>query len=326
MQYRTMGASDLTISAIGFGCWEMGGNQYGAVDDSEETRAVHRAIDLGVTLFDTAAVYGHGHAEEVVGKALGARRKEIILVTKGGLKWEYPGAPITRDDSYQSLIEDMDASLKRLGTDYVDLYLIHWPDGKTPIEEMMRALNEFLQNGKARYVGVSNFSAAQLRECKQYAPICANQVGYNLFDRRWEREMFETARELGIGVMAYGPMAHGLLTGAFTAETTFVEWDWRSRGVAFGQSLFTSDNFPKNVAVADRLKAVAARLGTTLPQLAIAWVLQQPAVSVALAGIRKPEEIEHNIGALDVQFSPDDLREIDDIMTGSAGQVEAIPT
>jgi myo-inositol catabolism protein IolS len=326
MQYRTMGASDLTISAIGFGCWEMGGNQYGAVDDSEETRAVHRAIDLGVTLFDTAAVYGHGHAEEVVGKALGARRKEIILVTKGGLKWEYPGAPITRDDSYQSLIEDMDASLKRLGTDYVDLYLIHWPDGKTPIEEMMRALNEFLQNGKARYVGVSNFSAAQLRECKQYAPICANQVGYNLFDRRWEREMFATARDLGIGVMAYGPMAHGLLTGAFTAETTFVEWDWRSRGAAFGQSLFTAENFPQNVAVADRLKAVAARLGTTLPQLAIAWVLQQPAVSVALAGIRKPEEIEHNIGALDVQFSPDDLREIDAIMADAAGQVEAIPT
>ncbi len=326
MQYRTMGASDLTISAIGFGCWEMGGNQYGAVDDSEETRAVHRAIDLGVTLFDTAAVYGHGHAEEVLGKALGARRKEIVLVTKGGLKWERPGGPITRDDSYQSLVEDMDASLKRLGTDYVDLYLIHWPDGKTPIEEMMRALNEFLQNGKARYVGVSNFSAAQLRECKRYAPVCANQVGYNLFDRRWEREMFPTARELGIGVMAYGPMAHGLLTGAFTAETRFVEWDWRSRGVAFGQSLFTAENFPTNVAVADRLKTVAQRLGTTLPLMAIAWVLQQPAVSVALAGIRKPEEIEQNIGALDVTFSDDDLREIDEIMAGAAGQVDEIPT
>jgi aryl-alcohol dehydrogenase-like predicted oxidoreductase len=321
-----MGASDLTISAIGFGCWEMGGNQYGAVDDSEETRAVHRAIDLGVTLFDTAAVYGHGHAEEVLGKALGTRRKEIVLVTKGGLKWEFRGGPITRNDSYDSLVADMDASLTRLGTDYVDLYLIHWPDGKTPIEEMMRALNEFLRNGKARYVGVSNFSAAQLRECRQYAPICANQVGYNLFDRRWEREMFPTARELGVGVMAYGPMAHGLLTGAFTTGTTFVEWDWRSRGSAFGQSLFTPENFPKNVAVADLLKAVAARLGTTLPKLAIAWVLQQPAVSVALAGIRKPEEIEHNIGALDVQFSPDDLHAIDAIMAGAAGQVDAIPT
>src|SRR5947209_7935154 len=325
MQYRTMGASDLKISAIGFGCWEMGGNQYGDVDDSEETRAVHRAIDLGVTLFDTAAIYGHGHAEEVLGKALGARRKEIILVTKGGLKWEVVGGPSRRDDSYQSLIEDMDASLRRLGTDFVDLYLIHWPDGTTPIEEMMRALNTFLENGKARYVGVSNFSAAQLRECKMYAPICANQVGYNLFDRRWEREMFPTARELGIGVMAYGPMAHGLLTGAFTTETTFVEWDWRSRGTAFGQSLFTAENFPRNVAVADRLKKVAERLGTTLPLMAIAWVLQQPAVSVALAGIRKPEEIEQNIGALDVRFSREDLQVIDEIMSAAAGQVDTIP-
>ena len=326
MQYRTMGASDLTISAIGFGCWEMGGNQYGAVDDQEETRAVHRAIDLGVTLFDTAAIYGHGHAEEILGKALGARRKEIILVTKGGLSWEVVGGPQRRDSSRATILRDMDNSLTRLGTDYVDLYLIHWPDAKTPIEETMNALNDIVAAGKARYIGVSNFSAAQLRACKRAADICANQVGYNLFDRRWEREMFPTAQELGIGVMAYGPMAHGLLTGAFTHETTFVEWDWRSRGVAFGQPLFTPENFSKNVAVVDRLKEVAARLDTTLPKLAIAWVLHHPAVSVALAGIRKPEEIEHNIGALEVQLSPDDLSEIDTIMAGAAGQVEAIPT
>ena len=121
-------------------------------------------------------------------------------------------------------------------------------------------------------------------------------------------------------------MAHGLLTGAFTTETTFVEWDWRSRGAAFGQALFAAENFPRNLAVVERLKALAARLGTTLPQMAIAWVLQHPAVGVALAGIRKPEEIEHNTGALDVRLSPDDLREIDEIMTGAAGQVEAIPT
>jgi len=296
------------------------------VDDQEEIRAVHRAIDLGVTLFDTAAIYGHGHAEEVLGKALGTRRKEIVLVTKGGLSWEVVGGPSWRDMSREAILRDMDNSLKRLGTDYVDLYLIHWPDQKTPIEETMGALNDLVQAGKTRYIGVSNFSAAQLRECTQTAAICANQVGYNLFDRRWEREMFPTALELGIGVMAYGPMAHGLLPGPFTTETTFVEWDWRSRGSAFGQALFAPENFPTNVAVADRLKEVAARLGTTLPMLAIAWVLQQPAVSVALAGIRKPEEIEHNVGALDVRFSPDDLHEIDAIMAGAAGQVDAIPT
>jgi aryl-alcohol dehydrogenase-like predicted oxidoreductase len=325
MQYRRMGASDLELSAIGFGCWEMGGNQYGDVDDREEARAVHRAIDLGVTLFDTAAIYGHGHSEEVLGKALGARRKEIVLVTKGGLSWEVVGGPSTRDSSRAAITAGMDDSLRRLGTDDVDLYLIHWPDPKTPIAETMETLNDLVRAGKTRYVGVSNYSAAQLREAKRAADICANQVGYNLFDRRWEREMFPTALALGVGVMAYGPMAHGLLTGAFTTETTFVAWDWRARGSAFGQHLFTPENFPKNVAVADRLKEVAARLGTTLPKLAIAWVLQQPAVSVALAGIRKPEEIEHNIGALDVQFSPDDLSAIDEIMGGAAGQTDAIP-
>jgi aryl-alcohol dehydrogenase-like predicted oxidoreductase len=138
--------------------------------------------------------------------------------------------------------------------------------------------------------------------------------------------MFPTAQELGIGVMAYGPMAHGLLTGAFTRETRFVEWDWRSHGVAFGQALFTPENFPTNVEVADRLKAVAARLGTTLPKLAIAWVLEHPAVSVALSGTRKSEEIEHNVGALEVELSRRDLDEIDRIMADAAGQVEAIPT
>ncbi|MHB8645849.1 MAG: aldo/keto reductase [Thermomicrobiales bacterium] len=325
MQYRTMGASDLTISAIGFGCWEMGGNQYGAVDDQEETRAVYRAIDLGVTLFDTAAIYGHGHSEEVLGKALGTRRKEIILVTKGGVSWEVVGGPSTRDSSRAAITRGLEESLQRLGTEYVDLYLIHWPDVNTPIEETMGTLNDLVRAGKTRYVGVSNYSAAQLREAKRTANICANQVGYNLFDRRWEREMFPTALDLGVGVMAYGPMAHGLLTGTFTTETTFVEWDWRARGDAFGQHLFTPENFPRNVAVADRLKAVASRLETTLPKLAIAWVLQQPAVSVALAGIRKPEEIEHNVGALDVRFSPDDLNVIDEIMAGAAGQTDAIP-
>jgi aryl-alcohol dehydrogenase-like predicted oxidoreductase len=327
MQYRKMGRSDLEVSTIGFGCWEMGGTQYGEVDDQEEVRAVHRAIDLGVTLFDTAAIYGPGHSEEVLGRALGARRREVVLVTKGGLIWDGLGRGSSRrDSSYWALTQGLEASLHRLRTDYVDLFLIHWPDVNTPMEEAARALNDLVKAGKTRYVGVSNFSADQLRAIKRHVLICANQVGYNLFDRRWEREMFATARELGIGVMAYGPMAHGLLTGTFTRDTKFVDWDWRSRGSAFGQALFSADNFPRNVEVADRLKVVAERLGTTLPKLAIAWVLANPAVSVALSGTRRPAEIEHNVGALDARLSDADLREIDQIMTGAAGQVDAIPT
>ena len=327
MRYRKMDSSDLEVSAIGFGCWEMGGTQYGEVDDREEVEAVHRAIDLGVTLFDTAAIYGQGYSEVVLGRALGARRKEVVLVTKGGLVWDgRTTGSSRRDSSYWALTQGLEASLHRMGTDHVDLFLIHWPDVGTPMDEAARALNAILESGKARYVGVSNFSSVQLREIRKHVPICANQVGYNLFDRRWERQMFDTARELGIGVMAYGPMAHGLLTGTFTRDTKFVEWDWRSRGSAFGQALFAPENFPRNVEVADRLKDIAARLGTTLPKLAIAWVLSNPAVAVALSGTRRAAEIEHNVGALDVQLPPSDLREIDAVMAGAAGQVEAIPT
>ncbi len=326
MQYRRMGKSSLEVSAIGFGCWEMGGNQYGAVDDSEEVRAVHRAIDLGVTLFDTAAIYGHGHSEEVLGRALGSRRNEIVLVSKGGMSWEVVGGPSRRDSSYQAITSGAEDSLRRLGTDHVDLFLIHWPDVQTPFDETMRALRDLVAAGKTQYVGVSNFSAAQLRESRALEELVANQVGYNLFDRRWERAMFPTALELGVGIMAYGPMAHGLLTGGLAKDTKFVEWDWRSKGDAFGQALFTEENFPKNIDVVERLKEIASRLGTTLPKLAIAWVLQHPAVAVALAGTRTPAEIEHNVGALDVKLSAADLTKIDEIMTGAAGQVAAIPT
>jgi aryl-alcohol dehydrogenase-like predicted oxidoreductase len=326
MQYRTMGSSDLTISALGFGCWEMGGNQYGEVDDDEEERrAVDHAIDLGVTFFDTAAIYGYGHSEEVLGRALGSRRSEIVLVTKGGITWDEVGGRTTRSATREVLVNGLEDSLRRLGTEYVDLFLIHWPDRKTPEAEMMGSLNELVQSGKTRYVGVSNFTADMLRASQPHAEICANQVGYNLFDRRWERQMFPTARELGIGIMAYGPMAHGLLTGIFTADTTFLDWDWRSRGDAFGQALFTPENFPRNVAVAEQLKGVAARIDITLPKLAIAWVLSNPAVSVALSGTRTSAEIEHNVGALDVQLDQATLDDIDQIMLGAAGQVEATP-
>ncbi len=324
MEYRKMGDSDLVVSAIGFGCWEMGGN-YGAIDTRDVTEAIRRALDLGVTLYDTARAYGAGRSEELLGRALGADRQRVVVVTKCGLPTR-PDQKPRRDARYASIIEDCEQSLRSLNTDYIDLFLVHWPDVETPIEETMRALNDLRAAGKVRYVGVSNFSAAQLRECRRYAPIIANQVGYNLFDRRWEREMFPTARELGVSIMAYGPLAHGLLTGTFTPETTFDESDWRSRGIVFGQALFTPENFPKNLRVVDQLKAFAADKGTTLPRLALAWVLSNPQVAVALSGTRRPAEIEENVQALHIHLTADDKRQLDEIMTGAAGQVDQIPT
>jgi aryl-alcohol dehydrogenase-like predicted oxidoreductase len=325
MEYRRMGSSELMVSAIGFGCWELGGTNYGPIDEAAAVAAIHRAIDLGVTLIDTAPGYGFGHSEEVLGRALGARRKDVVLVSKTAISWDPVTFTRKMDARYSTVKRINEESLRRLGTDYLDLLLIHWPDVDTPLEETMRALDDLVKEGKARYIGVSNFTAYELRESQQHAPICANQVGYNLFDRRWEHEMFPTAQELGIGVMAYGPMAHGLLTGAMGRGTNFQATDWRASGVIFGQSLFSPENLARNLEVVERLKEVASQLDTTLPLLALAWVLRQPAVAVALSGCRTTQEIEENVRALDVRLSDDVAAELEQIMRGAAGQVQQVP-
>lgn len=235
MEYRPFGKSGLQSSAIGFGCWEMSG-LYGAFDNAEIVAAVHRAIDLGVTLFDTAPTYGFGQSEEILGQALGARRKDVVLVSKTAISWDPRSQTRKYDSRYTTVKTINEASLKRLGTDYLDLLLIHWPDADTPLAETMEALNDLVKEGKTRYVGVSNYTAFELEESRKTAPICANQVGYNLFDRRWERQMFATALELGIGIMAYGPMAHGLLTGTMRPGHQWDANDWRGRGTILGRT------------------------------------------------------------------------------------------
>jgi len=324
VQYRKLGNTGLTVSAIGFGCWEMGNPDYGRSDDQEMIAAVHRAIDLGVTLFDTAPNYGFGGSEEVLGRALGARRDEIILVSKVGITWDPVTMTAKFDGRYSTIKRINEESLRRLGTDHLDLVLMHWPDPETPIAETMRALEELRSEGKALHVAVSNFSAYELREARKHAPICANEVGYNLFDRRWEHEMFPTADELDIGIMAYGPMAHGLLTGTLERENTFDERDWRRHGNIFGQRLF-GPNLSQNLDVVDNLLTVADRIGTSLPLLALAWVLRNPSVSVALSGCRSPREIEENVRALDVMLDPDALAEIDQALTTAKGQTQVVP-
>jgi len=323
MHYRKMGDSELEVSAVGVGAWEVGG-AYGSFDEREFVEAVQRALDLGITLFDTALGYGAGKSEALLSRALGSRRKEAIVVTKGGIPTR-PDGKRPMDGRYASLMQDVDTSLQALGLDYVDLYLQHWPDKDTPIEESMGALNDIRKSGKARFIGVSNYHPADLRTAREHAPIITNQVGYNLFDRRWERQMFPTARELGIGIMAYGPMAHGLLTGAFTRETVFEENDWRRRGNVFGQSLFTPENFPTNIGVVEELAAIASDLGVGLAPMAIAWVLRDPVVAVALSGTRRPQEIEENVKALDVVLSPAALERIDRCMQHLAGGTETLP-
>jgi aryl-alcohol dehydrogenase-like predicted oxidoreductase len=330
MRYRRMGNSDLVVSEIGYGCWPMGGEDFGAIDDAETARAVDRAIDSGVTLFDTAPAYSHGRAEEVLGNLLVGRRGKVILVTKCGLHWDTDAdpRPLRRDSSRASVLDGpggLHASLRRLRTDYLDLWLVHWPDVSQPFDDVMAVLIEAKAAGKVRHVGVSNFRPDQIATVSSLAPLVANQVGYNLFDRRWEQHSFADLRQRGIGVMAYGSLAHGLLSGTWTRETTLLSSDWRSRGMAFRQPLLTPENLRANLDVVDRLKAVASRMGASLPQLALAWVLREPIVSTALVGFRRPEEVDENLGTLRVAFTGADLDEIDTIMAGASGQVDELP-
>ena len=307
MHYRNFGTSDLVTSAIGFGGWPMGRGHYGSFDDDEVVRAVHLAVDLGVTLFDTAAGYGEGEGEKLLGRALEGRRDRVVIVSKGGLM-ELREGTRERNSSREALTGGLEDSLARLGTDYLDLYLIHWPDVTRPFSEPMEALADFREQGKIRYGGVSNFNPQQMRESLDTFPIVCNQVGYHLFDFRPEAEVFPFCRENGLGVMVYGPMAHGLLTGTMTPDTTFEDDDWRRTLEAFGQPLFEGEHFLGNLKKVDALKEIAGEHGRTVAQLALAWVLSNPVVSVALAGTRRMAEIEENVLAADWDLTPD-LRE-----------------
>lgn len=302
----------------------MGGSGYGSTDEAEVARAVHRAIDLGVTLFDTAPVYGFGGSEEALGRALGKRRNEILLVSKGGQTWDPVTTTRKSDARYSQLKGGLEDTLRRLGTDHLDLYLIHWPDPETPIEESARALNDMVSEGKARYVGVCNHASYEIREMAKHAPVVTNQVGYNMFDRRWEKEMFPTALELGLNVMAYGPMAHGLLTGAFKRDQVFEPGDWRRGGVLFGQRLL-GPNLSTNLDVVDELRGLAEEIGTTLPRLALAWVIRDPVVACALSGCRTVGEIEENVKAVEVKIPANVLTRVDAALNKVVGRSDVIP-
>jgi aryl-alcohol dehydrogenase-like predicted oxidoreductase len=321
MEQRRFGDSDLVCSALGFGTWEMSTTQYGAIDVAEASQAVNAAIDRGITLFDTAEGYGPYHSEELLAKALGPRRKEVVLVTKVGFVFNAEGSIVGRNSTSDYITARAEGCLKRLNTDWIDVLLIHWPDHNTPYDEPIRALEDLKAAGKIRHYGVSNFAPAMMDVCERVGHLTANQVGYHLFDRRMEKAVLPYCAEHGIGFMAYGTLAFGLLTGAFTPETTFVEWDWRSRGVAFGLPLFQREHFLKELRVVERLQELAAGHGRSVAQLAIAWVLAHPAVTVALVGMRNLHELEENVAAADWRLSDQDKADIDRIF-----EEEGVPT
>jgi aryl-alcohol dehydrogenase-like predicted oxidoreductase len=315
MEYREFGQTGIRISAIGFGCWEIGGG-YGSIEESEFIQAVNRALDLGVNCFDTAEAYGFGASERSLAKALGGRRREAVITTKFGIG--YPDATNYRDSTRKRVIASIEKSLANLNTDYVDVYLVHWPDRNTPFEETMRALDDLVRQGKVRAVGLSNFRRDEIEACMRARRIDVVQYCWNMFDRRMQKEIYPYCRENGIGVMAYGSLAYGMLTGTFNEEMTFEKNDWRSKrgqlaNINLFQHLFGPDHYLKNLRAVEELKGMARRYRKSLPQFALRWTLSNPVISTALVGCRNPREVEDNAGALGWTISDTDMKEIDAI-------------
>ena len=315
MEYRPFGQTGIEVSAIGVGCWEIGGG-YGSIEEQEFITAVHTALDQGITCFDTAEAYGFGASERSLAKALGDRRKDAVVVTKFGIG--YKEAPNYRDSSRERVMASIEKSLTNLNTDYVDVYMVHWPDINTPFEETMRALDDIVQQGKARAVGISNFRREQIATSMTIRRVDVAQYCWNMFDRRMDREILPYCREHNMGVMAYGSLAYGLLTGTFHADMRFDEGDWRARqgrmgGINLFQTMFGPDHFPNNIKAVEELKGLAAGYHKSLPQFALRWTLSHPAVSTALVGCRKAAEVEDNVGALGWDIRQEDFAEIDAI-------------
>jgi aryl-alcohol dehydrogenase-like predicted oxidoreductase len=313
MKMTTLGRSGLHVSRIAFGTWQLGGD-WGRFDEDAAITAIRRARELGVNFFDTAQAYGFGASERLLGTALRdeltSNRDQVVIATKGALRRTDSG--LVRDASPQWLRQGVDASLTALGIDHIDLYQLHWPDPTVPATETAGALRELVTEGKISHVGVSNYTTHQMAELARTLPVETVQPPYHLFRREIEDEVLPYSREHNIGVLVYGPLAHGLLTGTLTKNTTFTSDDWRSNS-----AMFTGDTYRHNLAVVRALEKFAADHGMTVSQLAIAWTLTNPAVHVAIVGARQANHVQDSLAAADLSLSNTDLADIDKIMTSA---------
>lgn len=313
MEYTQFGHTTMRVSKICFGTWAFGG-EWGEQDLAANTAAVRAALDQGINFFDTAQAYGFGTAERFLSQALQpelrTKRQDLVLATKGGLR--QAGDQLVRDSSPAWLRQGLESSLRTLGTDYIDLYLIHWPDPKRPMAEVAATLDEFVAEGKVRYVGGSNFDLRQIGAFEVVRPLDGIQPPYHLFRREIENDLLPYCQQHHIGVQAYGPLAHGLLAGRYTPATTFPANDWRSKS-----DIFRGEPFKRNLAVVEQLKQVAQQHHCTLPQLAVAWVLAHPAVDCAIVGALNPAEITDTAAGATIQLSRDELQTIDRLMTAA---------
>lgn len=320
MEYRKPGQSDLTLSAITFGAWAVGGWMWGGAERADAVSAIRTAFDLGVTSIDTAPAYGQGTSEEIVGEALtGIPREKVQIITKYGLRWDLAKGQfyfksknnsgeeidIYKYAGYDSVIQECEQSLRRLKTDYIDLYQIHWPDPTTPIAETMGAVDDLIRQGKVRFAGVCNYDVDQLEEASRYVSIISNQVPYSMVKRHIESSVVPYCIANNKGILAYSPLERGLLTGKIKPGHKFNEGDHRATG-----AFFTDDNVRRTNAFLEKIRPIATRNNLTLSQLVLRWTLQQPGITIALAGARNAVQAKENARAGEITLSDDDVSAI----------------
>lgn len=321
MQTRRLGHTDLQLTQVGLGTWAMGGGDWkfgwGPQDDADSLRAIQRGLELGINWIDTAPIYGLGHCEDVVGQALRGMARRPLVATKCGRCWNERGEPFGRLKA-DSVRAEIDASLRRLGLDVIDLYQIHWPIPEEDIEEAWGAIAAAVRAGKIRHAGVSNFNVAQMERLRPIHPIASLQPPYSMLKRDIEAEILPYCAEHGIGVIAYSPMQKGLLTGKITRA--WVEQlppeDHRHNDPHFQEPRLSA-----NLQLSDGLRSIAERSGHSAAQLAIAWVLRRPEVTAAIVGARKPSQIEETAPAADWNLSASEIAEVDGLLAQYASVV-----
>jgi aryl-alcohol dehydrogenase-like predicted oxidoreductase len=317
MNYKNLGKSDVKVTPIAFGAWAIGGWMWGGAEESTAIRAIRAAYELGMTTIDTAPVYGFGKSEELVGKAMhGIPREKYQILTKFGMNWETSQGEYffdTKDNSGKpvkmykyagkdQVIKELNASLKRLGTDYVDLLQIHWPDATTPISETMEAVNRLIKEGKVRAAGVCNYNVSQVEEALQTVDIVSNQVPYSMINRGIEKDVVPQALAKEISIIPYSPLQRGLLTGKITRDHKFNDGDTRE-----GNKFYTPENIDQANRLLAQIKPVADGHHASLSQLVLNWTTRQPAMDCVLAGARDEAQVKDNIKALDFTLSDGEL-------------------
>ncbi len=306
MKYRKIANTDLEVSAVALGSWVLGGECWGGeVDDARSVRVVREALDKGMNFIDTAPVYGDGHAEEVIGKALKGASRPAVIATKCGL--ERKGASIRNNLSAAFIREEIGNSLRRLGVDAIDLYQCHWPDPDTPLEETFGEMKKLVAEGKIRYIGVSNFDRELLERAAEIAPVVSDQMQYSLLDREVEEDLVPFCRKKGISLLAYGPLAGGLLTGKYKTRPSFPKGDVRS----FFYDYYREPLWSKAMELVRVLEEIASKHKVPVSQVAIGWVLSHAEVASCLVGCRTPEQLEQNVRAAEWELSEDELARVE---------------